>query len=133
MSEITPQLNNPHDKRSGNTTESTPKELYLGGTVDIILYAYYSKNKESIDVNVTLGFYNSGVLYRIGSQIITVTKPDNNTKYLVYKISFNTSGLGDPPVIPKGSWLTLILERMDPNDGGTLHILCGEASKIKLW
>ncbi|MEM2169418.1 MAG: hypothetical protein QW186_06410 [Candidatus Bathyarchaeia archaeon] len=131
-SEITPQLNNPHDKRSGNTTESTPM-LYLGRTVNITLYAYYSKNKESIDVNVTLGFYNGGVLYRIGNQIITVTKPDNDNsaKYLVYEISFNTSNLGDPPIIPEGSWLTLILERLDPNDGGTLHI--GEASKIKLW
>ncbi|MEM1562370.1 MAG: hypothetical protein QXV75_05235 [Candidatus Bathyarchaeia archaeon] len=124
--QVTPPLNNPHDKRSGNTTKTTPT-LYLGKNIVITLYAKYTK-QGSIDVKVTLGFYTSdGAFYEIGGGTITVPK---SLEYIPRKITFEPS----IEVIPEGSRITLVLERMDNDSGGTLHILCGLlGSKIELW
>ncbi|MEM2622503.1 MAG: hypothetical protein QXI35_06565, partial [Candidatus Nezhaarchaeales archaeon] len=124
--QIAPPLNNKWDNRSGNTTETTPK-LMLGETVKITLYAKYSK-QGYIEVNVTLGYFASnGYFFEIGSDTIRVIKsPD----YLVYEIEFEPSS----NVIPEGSILTLTFTRMDDDEGGTFHILCGPGkSSIKLW
>ncbi|MEM2714813.1 MAG: hypothetical protein QXL45_03750 [Candidatus Bathyarchaeia archaeon] len=124
--QITPPLNNPHDNRSGNTTETTPT-LYLGKNIIITLLAKYSK-QGYIGVKVTLGVYASdGTFHRIGSETINVYKSSMYQPYLItFKPSVN--------VIPAGSKITLILERVDDDSGGTLHILCGQVgSRIELW
>ncbi|MEM2790110.1 MAG: hypothetical protein QW236_07230, partial [Candidatus Bathyarchaeia archaeon] len=132
--QVEPPLNNPFDERNGTSTR-TPT-LYLGSKVKIILYAFYSKNKESIDVRITLGFYDKdGDFHKIGNDTITIVGSDKSGgTYNPYELSFSTSELGDPPVIPEGSRIVLILERLDPDDGGTLHIKSGEyKSQIILW
>ncbi|MCX8170946.1 MAG: hypothetical protein N3E47_03090 [Candidatus Bathyarchaeota archaeon] len=130
---ITPRLNNPHDKRSGNTTETTPM-LFLGDNINIALYAKYTKNDGAkkgeeafIDVKVTLGFFTGNKFYEIGSRVIRVPK---SNQHLQYNIAFQPK----ISVIPAGSILSLILERVDDDIGGTLHILCGSGgSRIILW
>lgn len=125
--QVTPPLNNPHDKRSGNTTKTTPM-LYLGKNVMIILHAKYTKGGSKIDVKVTLGFYTSeGSFHEIGGGTISVPK---SSTYLPYTITFKPN----VDVIPSGSKIALILERTDNNSGGTLHLLCGLlGSRIELW
>ncbi|MEM4603025.1 MAG: hypothetical protein QXQ03_00885 [Candidatus Nezhaarchaeales archaeon] len=124
--QITPPLNNKWDRRSGNTTETTPT-LMLGEDVEITLFAKYTK-QGYIDVKVTLGYFTSdGTFFEIGSKIIRVNK---SSDYLIYSISFKPNN----KVIPEGSILTLTLTRMDDDEGGTFHILCGPGkSSIKLW
>ncbi|MEM2535176.1 MAG: hypothetical protein QXD12_05155, partial [Candidatus Nezhaarchaeales archaeon] len=70
---------------------------------------------------------SNGYFFEIGSDTIRVIKsPD----YLVYEIEFEPSS----NVIPEGSILTLTFTRMDDDEGGTFHILCGPGkSSIKLW
>ncbi|MEM0316538.1 MAG: hypothetical protein QXO97_00870 [Candidatus Nezhaarchaeales archaeon] len=124
--QIAPPLNNKWDRRSGNTTETTPT-LMLGEDVEITLFAKYTK-QGYIDVKVTLGYFTSdGTFFEIGSKIIRVNK---SSDYLIYSISFKPN----KKVIPEGSILTLTLTRMDDDEGGTFHILCGPGkSSIKLW
>ncbi|MEM0050745.1 MAG: hypothetical protein QW424_01820 [Candidatus Bathyarchaeia archaeon] len=127
--QITPPLNNPNDKRSGNTTETTPA-LYLGENVSILLYARYTKKgkEEGIDVKVTLGFYDAdGAFHGIGEETVRIYK---SADFRVYKITFQPN----VRIIPEGSRITLIFERVDNNSGGTLQILCGQFfSRIELW
>lgn len=128
--QITPPLNNPNDKRSGNTTETTPEELHLGENVSILLYARYTKKgkEEGIDVKVTLGFYDAeGTFHGIGEETVRIYK---SADFQVYKITFQPN----VQIIPEGSRITLIFERVDNNSGGTLQILCGQFfSRIELW
>ncbi|MBS7604970.1 MAG: hypothetical protein QXR84_06515 [Candidatus Bathyarchaeia archaeon] len=127
--QITPPLNNPNDKRSGNTTETTPA-LYLGENVSILLYARYTKKgkEEGINVKVTLGFYDAdGAFHGIGEETVRIYK---SADFRVYKITFQPN----VQMIPEGSRITLIFERVDNNSGGTLQILCGQFfSRIELW
>lgn len=129
VSQLTLPLSNPHDKCYGNSIYTTPTIL-LGKEIEITLYARYTKQGlGSISVKVTLGFYSSnGTFYEIGSDTKTIPK---TVAFYPYKFTFKPN----VKVIPAGSIITLIIERVDKGSGGTFQVLCDDdtPSRIELW
>jgi len=123
--QITPTFNRPHDDRTGSIS-GTP-ELYFGNNIIIKLNAKYNGPEASVPVNVTLGFRtNDGATYIIGSDIKNITheKPYSYT-FIIYP-SFK--------MVPAGSTIFLIIDRLDNQEKGTLQIDCNpEESYIELW
>jgi len=121
--QISPPLNPDKPSRSGNSDSKTP-ELLLGDNVTIILYA--KADPRDMQLKVTLGYYDNEGFKLIGSGERWVS----HSWDIIY-LSFSPTN----KVIPKGSTLVLILERIDKgSEKGTLHISCGSnESRIVLW
>ncbi|MEM2457209.1 MAG: hypothetical protein QW636_07950 [Candidatus Bathyarchaeia archaeon] len=133
LPDVTPRLNNPHDSRKGETVETTPTDLLLGEEITIIIWAKYTKEgKEKddyINVKFTLGYIDSeGVFHEIGNNTASIGKSSGPpVEQPPIYISPNIE------VIPAGSKIVLIIERLDEGEG-TLHIDCGPGkSRIILW
>ena len=126
--QLAPTLNPDKPSRFGNSEESTPQDLMLGDVVKIILKA--KANPNDISLKVSLGYYDDkGAFHLIGSSTTTI----KDEGYEVYEL--NIVPPDSSKVIPKGSKLVLILERVDQGkEKGTIHIWCGEeSSRIELW
>lgn len=121
--QISPPLNPDKPSRFGNSDSKTP-ELLLGDNVTIILYA--KADPRDMQLKVTLGYYDNEGFKLIGSGERWVS----HSWDIIY-LSFSPTN----KVIPKGSTLVLILERIDKgSEKGTLHISCGsDESRIVLW
>jgi hypothetical protein len=122
--QVSPPLNPDKPSRAGNSDSKTPCDLRLGN-VTIILYA--KADPRDMQLRVTLGYYYDGGFNQIGNGSITVS----HSQYEKYELRFPSSNL----VVPEGSTLVLILERIDKgSEEGTLHISCGSnESRIVLW